>query len=185
MSAEEQTFLRRVRQLEEEALSRLFETHYPAIYRYILRHVGHAPAAEDLAAEVFRRLLDQLKDGRGPDQNVKAWLYRVAYHLVVDDARRQTYRQHDELPDDVPHTAPGVEETAQQELLAEAAQRALLRLTDKQRTVLILRFLEGMSIQETAEIIGIAQSAAKALQRRGLASLRRELEQAEVAGDLI
>jgi len=185
LPADEQDFLHRVRQLDEEALSELFSTYYPAIFRYILRHVGHQRAAEDLAAEVFRRLLDRLGAGRGPTSSLKSWLYQVAYNLVVDDSRRQSYRQHAELDENLAHDGPAVEETTHQLLLAQAAQHALLTLSPKQRAVLVLRFLEGLTVAETADIMGLAITAVKALQHRGLAALRRELEHLVQEGESV
>ena len=185
MLADEQEFLQRVRQLDEDALSELFSTYYPAIYRHILRHVGHQRAAEDMAAEVFRRLLDQLGRGSGPTSSLKAWMYRVAINLVVDDSRRQSFRQHAELDEDLAHDGPPVEEAAHQLLLAEAAQQALLSLTPKQRTVLVLRYLDGFNLPETAEIMGLAITAVKALQHRGLVALRRELEHLVQQGESV
>ena len=171
-------FLSQVRNLEEAALSAVFSLYYPAIYRYIYHQIGHECAAEDLTGEVFQRLLEALERGAGPERNIQAWLYRVAYNLIVDDSRRQFYRQHETLDEQMPHDQPGIEDTAHQAIMARAAKSALDRLTQKQRSVIILRFLEGLSIAETAEVMKLPISAIKALQQRGLAGLRRHLKQA-------
>ncbi len=169
-------FLSQVRNLEEAALSAVFNLYYPAIYRYIYRHIGHDCAAEDLTGEVFQRLLEALERGAGPERNIQAWLYRVAYNLIIDDSRRQSYRQHEALDEQMPHDQPGIENAAHQAIMARAARRALEKLTLKQRSVIILRFLEGMSLAETAEVMKLPISAIKALQQRGLAGLRRHLK---------
>jgi RNA polymerase sigma-70 factor (ECF subfamily) len=167
------SLLRRVRALEEEAIGTVFDMYYPSIYRYVYHHVHHRPTAEDLAGEVFTRMLEQLVDGGGPDRNLKAWLYRVAYNLLVDNSRRQVHRDHEPLAEQVLSLERDVDEQVHQNLLQEQAQAALDTLTPKQRTVIVLNFLEGWSNSEVARVMQTSVGAVKALQHRGLASMRR------------
>jgi len=89
---DEQGLLKRARALDDAALGEIFDRYYGLIYRYIYLRTGHAETAEDLSAQVFRRFLDALCENRGPDYYLKAWLFQVATHLVIDEARRGQHR---------------------------------------------------------------------------------------------
>lgn len=171
----ERSLLRRVRALDEASIVTVFDTYYPLIYRYIYHHVRHQPTAEDLASEVFIRMLEQLVEGRGPKRHLKAWLYRVAYNLIVDDSRRQIHRDHEPLAKHIVSVEHDVEEQVHRTVLQERAKAALDELTPEQRTVIILKFLEGCSNREVSRILETSIGAVKSLQHRGLASIRRHL----------
>jgi RNA polymerase sigma-70 factor (ECF subfamily) len=179
---EEQALLRGARALDEPALSAIFETYYPLLYRYIYHHVRHRSMAEDLAAEVFSRMLEQLAKGRGPKQHLRAWLYRVAHNLVVDHARRQVHRDHDPLDEGMVSAEHDVEMEVHGTILQQQAGAALQRLTPMQRAVIILKYLEGYTNQEVSSILELSVGAVKALQHRGLASMRRYLAQTRDSG---
>ena len=174
--ADEQELLRQVRSLDESALETIFDTYYQPLYRYIYYHVRHVGTAEDLAADVFSRMLDQISKGRGPKQHLRGWLYRVAHNLIVDDSRRHVHRDHEPLDERVVSFGPDVESQVQTSVLRQQAWAALGKLTTRQRDVIVLRFLEGQENQEIAQILGMSVGAVKALQHRGLASMRRHLE---------
>ena len=171
----EQTLLQRARALEGAALAEVFDAYYVPLYRYIYYHVGHRETAEDLAAEVFERLLAQLHEGGGPQVHLKPWLFRVAHNIVVDDARRQVHRKHQPLDAHLPANVPPVDEQAHQAILSAEVRQALQRLTPKQRSVIILKFLLGMDNAEVAHALTLPVGSVKSLQHRGLAALRRNL----------
>jgi RNA polymerase sigma-70 factor (ECF subfamily) len=180
---EEQALLSGARELDEPALSAIFQAYYPLLYRYIYHHVRHRAAAEDLAAEVLTRLLEQLARGRGPEQHLKAWLYRVAHNLVVDYTRRQAHRDHDPLDEGTVHAGESVEMEAHRAILRQRAANALSKITPMQRAVIVLKFLEGYSNDEIAPILDLSVGAVKALQHRGLASMRRTLAHTGESGE--
>jgi RNA polymerase sigma-70 factor (ECF subfamily) len=177
---DDRELLRRARALDEAALGEIFDTYYPLLYRYTYQHIRHQGRAEELAAEVFTRLLEQLVQRRGPTRHLRAWLYRVAHNLVVDDSRRREHRSHEEL--DERGVAGGSDVAAEVEsaLVQEQAQAALQKLTPKQRAVLVLKFLEGYENKEIARMLETTVGAVKALQHRGLAAMRQHLQQAGV-----
>ncbi len=172
------SLLKRVRSGDEQALARAYDEYAPAIYRYAYRLTGHEGTAQDVTSETFHKLLVALRDGGGPTDNLSAWLYRVAHNVVVDGYRHQP----DEPPvplDQAPEIpVPGRQESRleEQERVARA-RSALQRLTSLQQQVIGLRFLEGLSIQETAEVMEKTQGAVKALQYRATNSLRRIMEE--------
>jgi RNA polymerase sigma-70 factor (ECF subfamily) len=178
----DQTLLQRARELEETALAEIFDTYYLPLYRYIYNAVRHVETAEDLAAEVFHRLLKHLAEGRGPRSHLKPWLFRVAHNIIVDDSRRQAHRTHHPLDERLPQPdGLPVEEQARLSLLAVEARRALEGLTTKQQAVIVLKYLIGMDNAEVAQTLTLPVGAVKSLQHRALASLRRALSGTEWA----
>lgn len=172
---DERELLRRARLLDEDAVGAIYDTYYPRLYRYIFHHVHSQVIAEDLAIEVFTRMLAQIAKGRGPRWNLRAWLYRVAHNLVIDEARRSVHRDHEPLDEQAVSAGQDVEAEVQATLLQQQARVALSKLTVKQRAVIILKFLEGLENEEIARLLKMTVGAVKALQRRGLASMRRYL----------
>ena len=150
---------------------RVYDAHAVGIYRFIYARVGNHPDAEDLTAQVFVRAVEQLDTEREPGQ-VAAWLYRVA-HNATADYWRAFYR----LPViGADHVAPGWEPaddprriTAEPDDRARARVESLLRrLPESYRRVLELRFLERLSVAETAAAMGISNGNARVLQYRAL-----------------
>ena len=149
----------------------VYDEHVVAIYRFVYARVGNRPDAEDLTAQVFVRAVEQLDTTRQPGQ-IAAWLYRVAQNAIAD-YWRAFYR----LPlIGVDHVAPGWE-PADEKLRPEPVPddrasvrvEALLRgLPDRYRRVLELRFLQRLSVAETAQAMGISSGNAKVLQYRAL-----------------
>ncbi len=172
----ESTLLQRARQLEESALATIFDTYYQPLYRYLYHHLGHAPTAEDLTAEVFRRFLDAVHRGRGPTENLQAWLYRVAHNLLVDELRRRELREADSLEADWPDLSMNVGDQAQQAQLQQVIRQALRFLSPKQQVVLVLHYLEDMEYAEIARVLQLSEGAVRALQQRGLRALQRHLK---------
>jgi RNA polymerase sigma-70 factor (ECF subfamily) len=179
---DEQVLLARARSLDETALEAIFDHYYPVLYRYLYYHVHHRQIAEDLTAEVFTRMLERLADGGGPERYLRAWLYRVAYNLVVDESRRRVHRDHDPLDEQVAVVDGEVEAHTEASILRGHAQAALMSLTSSQRAVIVLKFLEGCENREVAQILGTTIGAVKALQHRGLAAMQEHLNNRQDSG---
>src|SRR5918993_4257109 len=149
---------------------RVYDAHVVGIYRFVYARVGNHPDAEDLTAQVFVRAVEQLDTEREPGQ-IAAWLYRVA-HNATADYWRAFYR----LPIvGVDHVAPGWEPADENRQPVEPDDRAaarvqslLRRLPTQYRRVLELRFLEPLSVAETARAMGITNGNARVLQDRAL-----------------
>lgn len=171
--------LEQARSFDPEALAWVYQTYHGAIYRYIYYHLGDGWAAEDLASDVFRRFLKAMRQGNGPTRQLSAWLYRVAHNLMVDELRRCKHRDHHSLDgtlrDTLKDRADSLDHLAGNAIAMEQLRDALLELTEDQRQVVVLRFLQGMSNAEVAEITGKTVGAVKALQHRGLDALRGQL----------
>jgi RNA polymerase sigma-70 factor (ECF subfamily) len=173
-----EALLKQVLSLDEDALAEVFDTYYVAIYRYIYHHVRHVETAEDLAGEVFLRMLNQIHRGAGPDRHLKAWLFRIAHNLVIDESRRAVHRTHQMLTDTLPAEKTSIEDLTQQAVMTQQAYELMEQLTPKQRSIIIMRYLEGMENAEVASVLGLSIGAVKALQHRGLNALRRQFARA-------
>jgi RNA polymerase sigma-70 factor (ECF subfamily) len=165
---------------EVNAIGRLYDRHRESIFRYLWLRLDDRQLAEDLTGDVFMRMLDALPRYRLQGLPFRAWLYRIAHNLLVDYFRKMNHQTMvpmevaEELEtDDDPHR------TIEQKLLSERLQVELMRLEPTQGEVVILRFLAGLSLRETAQTLGKTEAAIKALQHRGLSSLRRTLEPLE------
>jgi len=168
--------LQAARRWDESALADIYDTYSPSIYRYVYRKTGDRDIAQDLTADTFHRLLKALRRGAGPQDHLSGWLYRVAHNLVVDHYRSRP----NELPmsmEDVNLAVdpPQAEIVAHKERVTRV-RAALQRLTRLQQDVILLRFLEEMSLQEVALALDRTVGSVKALQHRAVSSLQRILE---------
>jgi RNA polymerase sigma-70 factor (ECF subfamily) len=133
---------------------------------------------EDLASEVFLRVFRSLARFEGDQAAFRSWVFTIAHHLIIDE-RRKTSRRPTlvELSDREHREAAGGD--AEQEALAALsdtnARRMLQGLTEAQRSALLLRIVADMSVEQIAHALGKRPGTVKALQRRALASIRRQL----------
>jgi RNA polymerase sigma-70 factor (ECF subfamily) len=171
--------LKAAQKLDEDALTAIFDTYAPAIYKYALRLCHDPIEADNIVGDVFSQLLEQFANGRGPRTNLRSYLYQTAYHLVVDRSRDNKHTAPLEVAINVQEkertipTATQIEERVLMEALVSAMNS---ELTEDQRHVIILRFLEDFSLKETAQIIGKEVNNVKVIQNRGIAKLRKALE---------
>jgi len=171
--------LQRARSLDRDELGAIYDDYHPPIYSYIYRRVGDVEIARDLAAEVFRRFLQALHKGSGPNEYLRAWLYRVAHNIVVDHYRRQQNQKNFPVEENLVGDSPDPGQSAELSLQLDEVRKALRGLTPDQQQVLTLKFLEGLSNKEVAEITGKPVGAVKSLQHRALAALQRQLVPSE------
>jgi RNA polymerase sigma-70 factor, ECF subfamily len=164
------------KQMDREALVKIFDIYSPAIYNYAFRLCSDAQEADYIVGDVFAKLLEHLSAGRGPSTNLRSYLYEMAYHMVVDEARYSHRTTKIDTVDLMPHDEYSANISVEDRILFKSIMRAIrTHLTVDQRHVIILRFLEGFSVHETAVIIGKAESNIKVIQNRAIAALRKAL----------
>ena len=170
--------LKAAQKLDEEALTAIFDEFAPAIYKYALRLCHDAITADNIVGDVFAQLLEQFAGGKGPRTNLRSYLYQTAYHLVVDRSRDSQHNSPLEAAIgryESGHFTPTqsqIEERVMMEALISAMNT---ELTDDQRHVIILRFLEDFSLKETADIMDKEINNIKVIQNRGIAKLRKAM----------
>ncbi len=161
---------------ETNAIGRLYDRHRESIFRYLWVRLDDRQLAEDLTGDVFMRMLDALPRYRQQGLPFRAWLYRIAHNLLIDHVRKMNHQSTVAL--EVAEEVSALDEPGQaveQLQLTERLQAALMNLEPTQSEVITLRFLAGLSLQETALALGKTEAAIKALQYRGLSGLRRTL----------
>jgi RNA polymerase sigma-70 factor (ECF subfamily) len=153
----------------------IYERYNPEIYRYAARLLGDQHAAEDCVAETFSRLLQAVRGGGGPSENVRAYLFQVAHNWIVDHYRRTIVHHPLGEEDDLADPLGNPSQLVSQDLDRERVRAAMFRLPAEQQQVIQLRFIEDWSHEEVAGLLGKTVEASRALQHRGLASLRKML----------
>ncbi|MGB8984121.1 MAG: sigma-70 family RNA polymerase sigma factor [Anaerolineales bacterium] len=132
--------------------------------------------ADHIVGDVFAKLLDQLSTGNGPSSNLRSYLYEATYHLVIDEARYSRRKAPLEVIEFLRQDGPSALVGLENRVLFDAVIAAIRNeLTEDQRHVIVLRFLEGFSLRETAQIIGKEVYNVKVIQNRGVAKLRKAL----------
>ena len=169
----EDRLVNQARRGDNRAFSELYRRHVDMIYRYAYARVRDATVAEDLTAQVFLKAFEGLPNYEPRGAPFSAWLYRIAHARTVDYWRQQQRRQEVGLLESLPATDPQPEDIVVAKSEWKAAVDLLAQLTDDQRDVIILRFIEDMSLAEVAEALDKTVGAVKALQHRALASLAR------------
>ena len=170
--------LKAAQKLDEEALIAIFDQFAPAIYKYALRLCHDQIVADHIVGDVFAQLLEQFAAGKGPRTNLRSYLYQTAHRLIVD--RSGNNQRHAPLriaaetykTGQLTLTSSQMEERVMLEALVSAMNT---ELSEEQRYVIILRFLEDFSLKETAEILGKDVNNIKVMQNRGIARLRKFL----------
>lgn len=158
------------------AFEQLYELYHEPIFSYIFYRVGHQHLAEDLAGDTFVKMVSKIHLYKPGGKPFLAWLYTVAGNLVRDTIRREKrlswvpIDERDILSQDSLITMIG------KKLKQEQLVSALHKLTEDQRQVIVLRFIEGYTSMEVADRLGKTVTGIKALQRRAIKSLRNQLE---------
>jgi RNA polymerase sigma-70 factor (ECF subfamily) len=148
---------------------RLYRLHAPAIQRFLRRRLGDPHTAEDALAETFVSALQGLPRYRSRGLPFRAWLYRLAVGAVSRSRRRRAL-----LCLAVPEETAAPEEEERRE--ADLLRAALLRLPPRFEAVLSLHYLEGLPVDEVAQVLGCATGTVKSRLSRGRSALRREWE---------
>lgn len=158
----------------EWAWSRLYADLSGPILGYL--RLRGAAEPEDLLGEVFLQVARNLHAFEGDAGAFRSWVFTVAHHRVIDERRYRSRRPVTPVADPDPgQVRRSVEEEALERIGTEAATAMVRRLSPDQRDVLLLRILGDLSVDQIADIVGKRPGAVKALQHRGLASLRRAM----------
>ncbi|MDD5447920.1 MAG: sigma-70 family RNA polymerase sigma factor [Actinomycetota bacterium] len=158
------------------AYGKIFRFCYADIYDYILRRVGNRADAEDLTMRVFEMGLEAMPTYEERGHSVRAWLYRIAHNAVVD------YFRLSKKDIDIESLPPIVDEAKDieakllyREDLAELYEE-VRGMSTAQAEVLVLRFIEDLSVAETAEVLGKKEATVRALQFKAIKNLREKIE---------
>ena len=174
---DEARLIERARAGDKTAVTELYRAHVQSIYKYVYLRVSDAHLAEDLTSEVFLHALESLPTFEYRGIPFSAWLYRIARDRLVDHYRRQSRRPDcSDLTEDLACDDAEPHDVAIRWQEETEVRAALQQLTEDQRVVLVLRFMEHQSLADIGRRLGKTEGAVKSLQHRALAALSRALE---------
>ena len=162
---------------DAEAFGMLFDHYQGSVYRFVFHRTRSQTLAEDLTSETFFRALRSMSGFRWQGKDFGAWLMTIARNLCTDHFKAGRTRLESPTEDmsTLDTTTDGPENAVLASLTNEALLAALSELPTEQRECLVMRFLQGLSIAETAEVLDRSAGAVKQLQLRGVRNLARIL----------
>jgi RNA polymerase sigma-70 factor (ECF subfamily) len=162
---------------DADAFGLLYERYVDLVYRYVYLRVGVPHLAEDLTSETFTRALRRIDTFSWQGKDIAAWFVTIARNLITDNVKSARFRMEVSTADmiDADRWVNGPEDEVFAHLRDTRLFEAVKTLKPEQAECVVLRFMQGMSIAETALIIGKSQGAVKQLQLRALRALHREL----------
>lgn len=162
---------------DAEAFGMLYDHYSTPVYRFLYYRVSSVALAEDLMSETFFRALRSMSTFRWQGKDFGAWLMTIARNLTADHFKAGRTRLEYATEDMSPHDSvtEGPESSVLASLTNEALLQALTELPHEQQECLIMRFLQGLSIAETAAVLGRSEGAVKQLQLRGVRNLAKLL----------
>lgn len=177
-TADIEALLQEAKNGNAEAFGTLYDLYFTPVFRYLYLRTKEKQAAEDLAQTVFLKAYQSLGRYREEGKSPLHYFFTIARNTFIDYLRRQ---KHAVLPitDEVlKNTADSAAESARAAEKRETAQTvksALLKLTEEQQEIIIMKFINELSNREIAAILGKSEEAVRQLQYRALKALRRQM----------
>ncbi len=162
-----------------EAFGELYDRYVDQVFRYVVYRVPSRQLAEDLTSETFLRALRRIGTFTWQGRDVGAWFTTIARNLIADHYKSSRYRL-ELTTEDVTESGVGPVQDGPEDQVLEAMQNkvvlgAIRQLGAEQQECIVLRFLQGLSVAETAAVMGKNDGAIKALQYRATRTLNRLL----------
>lgn len=171
---EESLLIYRAQMADRAAWDEIFQRNYRRVYTFVFTRVGDVHAAEEIAADVFVEAWKGIQRFTYRGVALISWLYQIAHNLMADFLRKRSRTRTERLGENEARVADPRDE-AQSVVEWQAVSAALKKLTLEQQQVVVSRFVEGLSLAETARLMGKKENAVKALEFRALRSMRRIL----------
>lgn len=159
---------------EASAFGLLYDKYQLQIYRFVYLKVGHREEAEDLTHQVFLKTWQNIADYHFKGFPFSSWLYEIARNQVIDYYRTKKNNLNLEIIDEPTTENPAIS-NLDKNLDIKKVKKAIFQLNSTQQDIVILRFIEDFSLQETALILKKTETAVKLLQYRAVRNLRKIL----------
>jgi RNA polymerase sigma-70 factor, ECF subfamily len=175
----EQKLLHGAHRLDPYALAEIYNQYNGSIYAYSMHLLGEPDLAEECVSETFSRFLKAVYAGNGPQSHLKAYLYRIAHNWVTDYYRRKPNIPLETIENMQLDGLPTAQDSLDKKFRRSRIMAALRQLTEMQRQVIVLLFLEDLENEEVAAAISKPISAIRAIKYRAIGKLRKILAQEE------
>jgi RNA polymerase sigma-70 factor (ECF subfamily) len=167
---------------DKEAFAQLYDVYVDTVFRYVLVRVANRSLAEDLTSETFMRAMRRIDSFTWQGKDIAAWFVTIARNLIADHVKSAKFRFEVATADmrdaDERVDAPDTEVLTR--LRDERLVSAIRDLGSDQAECITLRFLQGLSLADTAKVLGKSEGAVKQLQLRATRALRKSLEGVEL-----
>ena len=162
---------------EASAFGSLYDHYQPKIYRFVVIKVSQREEAEDLTHQVFMHAWTHIGQYRDVGFPFSSWLYRIARNQVIDHYRtKKVHLPIDEVDEDRFAIDAAHERTLDDAMALERVRNAIRLMKPEYQDVIIMRFIEDLSIKETAHALGKTEGAVKLMQHRAMKSLQNILK---------
>ncbi len=167
--------VRKAQDGEVEAFGQLYERHVQSVFRFVFSHIDNSSDAEDLTEEVFIRVWRAIPRYREQGVPFIAFLIRIARNVIIDYYRSSRHENLNLPLEDVQiaGSKARLDDHLIQSQEGSEIRAMLANLKDEYRTVLVLRFINELSPDEIAEVMGKSSGAIRVIQFRALAALRK------------
>ena len=164
-----------------EAFGQVYDAYVDSVYRYLYYRVGSHALAEDLTSETFLRALRRIDSFTWQGKDIGAWFTTIARNLVADHVKSSRFKLEVTTADmlDADRADGGIEDEVLGRLQSAALLDAVRKLKREQQECIVLRFLQGLTVAETAEVVGRSDGAVKQLQLRAVRALAKLLPESE------
>jgi RNA polymerase sigma-70 factor (ECF subfamily) len=158
-----------------EAFGQIYDAYVGQVYRYLYYRVGSQPLAEDLTSETFLRALRRIDSFSWQGRDICAWFITIARNLVTDHFKSSRFRLEVSTADmlDADRADDGIEQQVLDNLQNAELLDAVRQLKAEQQECVVLRFLQGLSVAETAAVMDRSEGAVKQLQLRAVRALAK------------
>ena len=162
---------------DSEAFGMLYERYVDVVYRYVYVRVGGQALAEDITSETFLRALRRMDSFSWQGRDIAAWFITIARNLITDNAKSARFRMEVTTADmlDADRRVDAPDQEVLDRLRDQRLLEAVKGLKPEQAECVVLRFLQGLTLAETAKVLGKSEGAVKQLQLRAVRALHREL----------
>lgn len=166
-----------------DVFDRLYQEYHHSLFQYIFYMVRNRQVAEELVQEVYIKVMKSYDSFAG-NSSEKTWLYSIARHIAIDHIRKQNRRTKrifglvdvTDHENQLKHPDPLPDEILAQNESVKQLYEALNKCKEDQKQVVLLRYVQSLSIKETAEILGWSESKVKTTQHRAIKTLRQLLD---------
>ena len=169
---DETQLIQKAKNGDRNALGQLYDIYHSKIFRYIAYRVGDRALAEDLTAEVFVTMVKKLHSFQDRGRPLLTWLYTIAGNIIKMHYRKHKHVELNPFSEEMIDQQATPDQVTDKRLTHANLLAQLPRLTEEQGQVIVLKFMDGFSNREIAQVLDKTEGAIKALQHRALQTLK-------------